>query len=364
MEIIIEKKHIEDIIKSLGRISLKGIIHPALKLSRIKIDNNFTISSTNLSLAITVSFPINMISTSGDKEYFIETESLIRTLSGMIISGDVTFVFKDSYIEIKTKIAKSKIPYQNGEDVPKIPIVDGEHITLPANNLKKVLAIVYPGASTTDIKPELASIFLSLKNNTITGVATDAFQLIEYFEKVTTNKDVSFLIPAKEANDIIKIIDNIDGALSASYTDNLLCVNTKTITIVVKLTIGLFPDYETIIPKNPIINVQILRADMENALKFLMQLKSDTNHINLKVEDSKLIFSIKNSNGGDSDYTINVNQEGDNFSGFVMATHLKTLSTNIPNDSINLAFFGENKPLLATNSGVNNFRYLMMPVSN
>ena len=362
MEIVIEKKYIEDIIKSLGRISLKGIIHPALKLSRISlVENNFSISATNLSLAVVVKFPIEQ---SSDKEYFIETESLVRTLSGMVISGDVTFLFKDSFLEIKTKIAKSKIPYQNGEDVPTIPVVNGEHITLPASNLKKVLSIVYPGASTTDIKPELSSIFLSLKDNNITAVATDAFQLIEYFEKVTTTKDVSFLIPAKEANDIIKIIDNIDGALSASYTDNLFCIDTKTIKVIVKLTVGLFPDYTTIIPKNPVSNIQILRSDMENALKFLMQLKSETNHINLKIENSKLILSLKNSNGGDSDYTINVNQEGDDFSGFVMVNHLKTLSANIPNDTINLGFFGEGKPLLATNSGVNNFRYLMMPVSN
>lgn len=363
MNITIQKKNIEDIIKSLSRVSLKGVIHPALKLSRINIkENKFFISSTNLSLAVIVNFPIDEVLE--EKEYFVETESLVRTLSGMVNTEDVDFSFKESFIEIKTKIAKSKIPYQNGEDVPTIPTVDGEYITLPANNFKKVVSIVYPGASTTDIKPELSSILIVLKDNNITAVATDAFQLIEYSEKVTTNKELSFLVPAKEANDIIKIIDNFDGALSASYTDTLFCIDTKNIKIITKLTQGLFPDYTTIIPKNPTSNIQILRIDLDNALKFLMQLKSDTNHISFKVESNKLILSLKNSNGGDGEYVINVNQNGDDFSGLVMSNHLKTLSTNIPHESINLEFFGLNKPLLATNPGLNNFKYLLMPVSN
>ncbi len=362
MELIIEKKYIEDIIKTTSRISLKGIIHPALKLSRINIkDNKFTISATNLSLAVIVTFPIE---NNEEKEYFVDTESLNRILNGMSGSDSVSFNFKDTFIEIKTKISKSKIPYQNGEDVPTIPVVDGTHITLPASNFKKALSITLPGASTTDIKPELSSVFLVFKDNTINAVTTDAFQLIEYSQVVTTTKETSFLLPAKEAGDIIKIIDNIDGALNASYTDTLFCITTKTITIITKLTQGLFPDYTTIIPKNAVSHVQFLRLDLDNALKFLMQLKSDTNHINITANDNKLILSLKNSNGGDGEYVINTKQEGENFSGYVMASHLKTLASNIPNDSIQLDYFGQQKPLLATSDTGASFKYLMMPTTN
>ena len=38
----------------------------------------------------------------------------------------------------------------------------------------------------------------------------------------------------------------------------------------------------------------VLRLDLDaNALKFLMQLKSDTNHINITANDNKLILSLK-----------------------------------------------------------------------
>jgi len=361
MELCIEKKYVEDIIRAIGRISLKGIIHPALKLSRINIkDGFFTISSTNLSLAVIISFPI--INTE-PKEVFVDTNTLDRILTGMVNTPEVTFIFKDNFIEIKTKIAKAKIPYQNGEDMPSIPTPAGEHIVLPASNLKRAFQITIPGASTTDIKPELASLFITFKNNSITSVATDAFQLIEYREDVTTTKEISFLLPAREASDILKIIEGVDGALSGSYTDTLFEIKTKTTTIVAKLTLGLFPDYTAIIPKTVESSVRILRADLDSALKFLMQLRGDNNHVHFDVHEQTIVFSVKTATGGESEYIINGVLEGEPFSGNILGTHLKTLATTVPVDGINISFYGNNKPFVATGARGNNFRYLMMPIS-
>lgn len=361
MELCIEKKYVEDIIRAISRISLKGIIHPALKLSRIKIENGiFYISSTNLSLAVIVNFPVK---DSIDKEVFVDTNNLERILVGMTGSPEIVFNFKDNFIEIKTKIAKAKIPYQNGEDMPSIPTVVGEHLTLPASNIKRAFQITIPGASTTDIKPELASLFITFKDNSITSVSTDAFQLIEYKEDVTTTKEISFLLPAREAGDILKIIENVDGALSGSYTDTLFEIKTKNITVIAKLTLGLFPDYTAIIPKNIESQVRIMKSDLDAALKFLMQLRGDSNHIHFDVHKESIIFSVKNSTGGDSEYLINGVLEGEEFSGNILGSHLKTLANSTPTDGINICFYGNNKPFVAIGSSGNNFRYLMMPVS-
>lgn len=362
MQLCIEKKYIEDIVKSLSRISLKGIIHPALKLSRINIsEKEFKISATNLSLAIIISIPIEK---SEEAEFFVETSSLERTLSGMLVSPEVIFDFKDKYIELKTKTSKAKVPYQNGEDMPNIPIVSGTHITLPAANLKRAFQITIPGASTTDIKPELASLFVTFKDNNLTSVATDAFQLVEYIEHVTTTKEVSFLLPAREASDILKIIEHVDGALSGSYSETLFEIKTKTITVIAKLTQGLFPDYAAIIPKEEKSQVRFLRSDLEMALKFLMQLRSENNHVHVAVDEDKITFSTKTLSGGDSEYVISSSLSGDAFSGTILAGHLKTLASSVPGDQINLFFYGDNKPFVATESHGSSFRYLMMPISS
>ncbi len=361
MELWIEKKYIEDIVRAISRISLKGIIHPALKLSRIVIkDGLFTISTTNLSLAVIVSVPVII---NDEHEYFVDTNSFERVLSGMTNSESIQFLFKESFVEIKTKTAKAKIPYQNGEDMPSIPTVNGSDITLPASNLKRAFQITIPGASTTDIKPELASLFVTFKNNSITSVATDAFQLIEYTEQVTTTKEISFLLPAKEASDILKIIENVDGALHGAYSETLFEIKTKTTTIIAKLTMGLFPDYTAIIPKEEKSQVRFLKGDLESALKFLMQLKSENNHIHFSVQKENIIFSLKNSSGGDSEYIINGDLTGDSFSGTILAGHLKTLASSNPGEGINISFYGENKPFIGSAAQGNSFRYLMMPVS-
>ncbi len=361
MQVCIEKKYVEDIVRAIGRISLKGVMHPVLKLSRITISKKeMVISSTNLSLAVIVKIPIN---NEEIKECFVDTNSLERILSGMLSSTEVNLDFKDNFVEIKTKTAKAKLPYQNGEDMPTIPEVNGDHITLPASHFKRALQITIPGASTTDIKPELASLFITFKDNSLTSVATDAFQLIEYNENVTTTREVSFLLPAREAADILKIVENVDGALFGSYSDTLFEVETKTTKIIAKLTQGLFPDYTAIIPKEETSQVHFLRSDLEMSLRFLMQLKSENNHVKLSVTEKNIVFSIKSSGGGDSEYTIPSSLRGEEFSGTILAGHLKTLAGSVPSDGIYLSYFGENKAFVATGAQGNSFRYLMMPIS-
>lgn len=362
MQISVDKKNNEDIVRAISRISLKGIIHPALKLSRINIKNNkIIISSTNLSIGVTVEVPVLV---DMEKEFFIETVPFERSISGMLNSPEIIFDFKDNYLELKTKIAKAKIPYQNGEDMPNIPTVSGENMVLPAAIFKKALQITIPGASTTDIKPELASVYVSFKNNSITSVATDAFQLVEFTDTVTTNKDLSFLIPAKEAGDVLKIIENIDGAITGSYTDTLFEIKTNTTTVVVKLTNGLFPDYNAIIPKEEKGGVRLLRNDLESALRFLSQIKSENNQIIFNVNQGNIVLTTKNTSGGDSEFIINSTLTGDAFSGTVLFNHLKTLVSNIPSESIYLSYYGNNKPFIATPGQGTGFKYLMMPIAS
>ena len=362
MEITIEKKHTEDIVRAISRISLKGIIHPALKLSRINITKReFSISTTNLSLAINVNFVINP---DFEKEVFVDTGTLERVLSGMVTSDEIKLVFQENYLEVKTKISKAKIPYENGEDMPSIPVVNGENISLPVLNLKKALQVTIPGASNTDIKPELASVCINFKNNTLTTVATDAFQLIEYKEDVSVLKDVSFLLPAKEASDILKIIENIDGSIETFYTETLFQIKTNTTTIIAKLTQGLFPDYTAIIPKEEKGQIRFLKSELDLALKFLMQLRSETNHISFDVNEEGVMLKIKTINGGESEYKINGSLTGEIFKGVLLSNHLRNLATLTPSDGINLSYYGPGKPYVATGNKGNSFRYLMMPIQN
>lgn len=363
MDLCINKKNIEEVVKALGRISLKGIVHPVLKLSKFEIkDNSLLITSTNLSLAVIVEIPLT--ENISNKVIYLESTILERILSGTLDQINVNLSFKENYLEVKTNKAKAKIPYQEGEDFPSIPEVIGDNISLPANNLRRALQITIPGASTTDIKPELASVFVNLQNNKLTCVTTDAFQLIEYKENITTDKDISFLLPAKEAGDIVKIVENIDGPLSAVITETLLKIQTKTTTIITKLTQGLFPDYTTIIPKNEKCNVRILKADLDNAIKFLMQLKNENNHVILSLKDNQLNLFVKNNTGGESEYSINVTSSGEEFSGTVLVGHLKNLLNIIPEENLSILYYEKNKPFVVRGVNKNDFMYLMMPITS
>lgn len=361
-EIKFNKKDLDKINLVLSKVTYKSNIHPALSLTRVILKNNkATFSSTNLSIGVVVD--VNYIGNSIEKTFFIETESLCKAINSLPTVKDVVFLISEAFIEIKTLISNAKLIFQNGDDTPFIPEVDGLKGIIDSKIISNSINRVVTSASITNIKPELSSVFLNQKDCVLTSVATDAFHLAEFNQKTKDQGEFNILIPVKEASDISKIFSELGGQVEYIIGESIVCFLCENIKIVIKIVQGLFPDYNQIIPKEFTTTFIILKTDLDSSLKFLSQFQTDNNHIKIKTIDNTLVFESKKKDGSIGDFKISGSRDGDDFNGTFMANHLKTLVQSSPGESLVFKFTGIGKPVLITVKGSEDFRYLMMPLS-
>ena len=82
---------------------------------------------------------------------------------------------------LKIGSAQSSIRTTPPEDFPNIPIPESPkgRVVLSGVTIKNLLSSIAGCASTSSVRPELASVYFSIEGGTCTAVATDSFRLAE-----------------------------------------------------------------------------------------------------------------------------------------------------------------------------------------
>src|SRR5262249_42145878 len=150
---------------------------------------------------------------------------------------------KGDTITIQTKHNNMRLKTLSYEDFPTIPAVQGESVNIPATKLIEGITSVMTSASLSDIKPEIASVFMYAQDRELIFVATDSFRLAE--KRISTsNVDTCppVIIPIKNAVEISRIFEHSDTEVTLTFSDNQLSLVAPGITVSSRVVNGTFPD--------------------------------------------------------------------------------------------------------------------------
>lgn len=277
---------------------------------------------------------------------------------------------KDNNLYLITPKTTTAVKIYSSENFPKLPKIKNEQkLIFKINNLLSNFKSVSFCSSTSDIKPEIASILL--KNDSgksIKFVATDSFRLAEKTsdqEEGIKNK-FNFLFPARAAAEFMRLLDNFQGELEFNLTDNHLFINHPSFSFFTNLTEGKFPEYEQIIPTSFSTEVTLNRLELIENLKlsgiFSGRLREASLHI--YPEDNLLEILTNDSELGEhtSQLTAQINGESLNIA-FNQRYLLEGLNP-ISSENVILRFCGQNKPLVIQSPQNISYIYLIMPMKN
>ncbi len=142
-------------------------------------DGNLTISATDLQTSMTTSLPVE--SKEGGK-VAVPARILLDTLK-TLPDQPISFNIDDSTfsIEISAGDGKYKLSGENGDDFPKIPVVENaSSVNLPASVLTEAITKTIFAVSSDELRPAMTGVFCQLSEQYITFVATDAHKLVRY----------------------------------------------------------------------------------------------------------------------------------------------------------------------------------------
>ncbi len=349
------------------RVAGRHATLPVLSCVHLEIKNNsVTVRATNLDVGVEIELPAK---TDGEAVFAVPAQTLSSFLSQV---GN-----KEQIIRLETNagnlhitLSKSKgvVKTVPPEDFPAIPVVtDGKTTTIPSELLTKGFKSVWYSAAISNVKPELASIYIYRDGETALFVATDSFRLAE--KKITLPKGSNIedmLIPFKNSVEIVKLLDVAGPTVTMHSNKNLVSFEANGMRITSRIIDGVFPDYRQIIPKGFLTEAVVLKQDLINTLKVSTVFSDSFNQIHMVIDPKKKLFQVetKNNDVGENQSELDAAVSGEPVEINFNCKYISDSFQAIDADSVSMQFNGKNRPLVIRPiSGDQSFLYLVMPMN-
>lgn len=363
MEITLPHAQLVAALELTNKIASKNPTLPVLQCVRISADDNtITIEATNLE--INISIPVEgTVNETGvvavPAQIFLQSVQLIQ-------QKEVTLRLEDTVLQLETNKSNTSINTFASDEFPTIKVITGEELTVDAKSFAYGIKSVAFAASQTSIKPELGSIFIQQKKeHSLTFVATDSFRLME---KTVSQKNIvldqSFMIPNKNALELARVCDAIDGSPKLVVTENHCSMTFENgIYISSRLVTGSFPDYQQIIPKEYASHVTVLKEDLQRAFKKTNIFLNKFRQVSVTITSQDLTIAATNNDVGQTTDTVPAAVEGEELTLSFNQQYVMDPLNHIQDDSIKLSFAGIGRAMVLQGVNDKTLRYLVMPMN-
>lgn len=277
-----------------GVVVSKPII-PILENFLFDIKNGeLAISSTDLETSMTTSIKVEA---NEDIKIAIPSKLTLDTLKNLPEQPlTFTIINETSGVEINTGSGRYKLSGQNGDDFPKIPVVESDKsFTIPSNILLKAISKTVFATSNDELRLNLTGVYVQLFKDEILFVATDANRLVRYKRAdIKPGVEETFIIPKKALNLLKSSLPNDETPVKVDFNKSNAFFNFGGVSLTCRLIDERYPDYKAVIPTENPNRLTIPRLEFLNAIKRISIYANKTTHqIRLKLAGSELNVSAE-----------------------------------------------------------------------
>tara|TARA_B100000745_G_scaffold300609_2_gene255973 strand:- start:4821 stop:5924 length:1104 start_codon:yes stop_codon:yes gene_type:complete len=360
------KKDLEEAVETTTRIVSNTTTLPILKCIVFEATSNkVLLRSTNLELGIEKKLTAQV---QKEGSVAIPAQITLSTLKTFPNQSKVQIELIDTSLVFKIGGTKTTIKTIPLDDFPTIPHLENKNkYTLPKESIIKGVRNVLYSASTSLIKPELASIYIYQENDSLIFVATDSFRLAEQKIQSKSSEEIPpTIIPVKNTIELVRILETQQEEDITIYFDENQCsLETQNLYITSRIIDGSFPDYKSILPKKTTTEVVVLKEDLLQTVKKSQIFSDKFGQINLHIYPKKKTFTISahNTDIGEIFDSLEAVCSGEDLDISFNYKYLLDVFQSFQSDSITLRFSGIGKPLVITGVGNKSFTYLVMPMN-
>lgn len=359
-------EQLKNAVTLVERMSGKASTLPALHAVLIIADTDtITVTATNLSLGVSITIPATTVEAG---RVLAKGDVLVSVCNNLSDRGDVTLTLENDNIVIATKRTKTVVKSMLADDFPPLPTVEGESFSIAPAVLREGIRSVFFSAAITDIKPEIASIFIYSDTDHMVFVATDSFRLAEKKIPQKGVPDISkLLIPFKNIADIMRVLDVLESeqSITVHYNRNQIAFIGKNIYLTSRLIDGGFPPYQMILPKEEGTKVVVLKQELLQTLKLSTIFADKFFQVQFSVDpvSNSVVVDSKNADVGSALSTIDAAIEGAPIDVSFNLKYFLDVFQAIQGDSLVLSFTAPNKAFTIKSVQDPSFLYLMMPTN-
>ena len=357
-------------VSNAERVTGKKLPLPVLSKVLIEAtEKDLYIRSTNLDLGFELKIPCKVYKSG---RVSVSGSVIENYLANLPSQTTVSLEKTNNNLLVSSTTSTALIACENAEEFPVLPKFGKEkvgNITIDSSSFLSGLRSVFYAAATSDIKPELGSVFVRTEEGEVIFAATDSFRLAE--KKVQAKKVVgegdnqmNILIPLKNILEINRILSEVEGQISICFSKNQVSLETSNIYITSRLVEGNFPAYNHLIPKSFTTQVVVLREDLFEATRLVNVFSDRFHQIGLKIIPEDQLFELfsRNQEVGEGTVKVDATIEGENIDTLLNSRYLIDCLTSINKDSVTIGLNGRSKAILIRAVGDRSFNYLVMPL--
>jgi len=365
MIITLDKKEFAEGVQSVARFAERrsGTLPVLAGIAIIAGDDGIKLRATNLETGIDLKVNGTIKS---DGVVAIPAATLREIASSLSGNGTLTLEHAGDTVVVVTGNGRSKLKTLPYEDFPTLPLPESPkaRFELPGALLRTLVTSVVSYASTSSVRPELASVLVAADGGSLKAVATDSFRLAE--KKISLPGAVapfSMLIPAKNAVDIIQTLP--DDAVEIAVDDHQCAFYWPQGVLTTRLVAANYPDYIQIIPKSFVAEATVLKKDFEAALRRTAIFSDAFQKVRLGFDPSgkSIALSAQNADVGDSSESVQGAVSGDAVELSFNHRYLAAPMSVIGAESIALSASGIGRAMIMRGAGDPSFLYLVMPMN-
>lgn len=272
------------------------------------------ITASDIETTMTVQLKVTMADESG--VVAIPAKILLETLK-TLPDVPITFTIDSSTfaIEMLAGEGKYKMNGHNGEDFPETPNVEeGSEFRINSIVLSEAISKTVFAASSDEMRPVMTGVFLDMKPESTSFVATDAHKLVRYTRfDIGIELEDSIIIPTKPLNQIKNLLGAEDQEVKIVYNKKNAFFAFGRVQLICKLIEGKYPNYTAVIPSDNPNKLQIERVPLLGAIRRVSIFANQSTHqLRFSITGRSLVLSAE-----DVDYSneareiLNCNYDGE-----------------------------------------------------
>lgn len=337
---------------------LKGI------LLKVSDEGILTMGASDLDLSIEKSFEVDAY----EPGEIVVQAKLFSDIVRKLPSSEVSIEQNNENVIIRCASSEFNIIGMPSDEFPNINIeVDAkEKIVFDKETLKEMVRKTSFAASIDEARGVITGVLIEMKEKALNMVALDGFRMAVARESIINAKEQNIIIPAKNLNEISKIIsENDNGGEDVDLYINdkraiFIIDDTK---VVLRLLEGEFIDYNMILPKESKCRVVVNKDDILESIEraSLLAKVGKNNLIKLDIQGNNIEITSKSEEGNVKE-ELTVSKEGDDLTiGFNSKYMIDALKA-IEDEVIEMTFNTRINPFLLKPIQGNAYEYLVMPV--
>lgn len=362
MEVICDKKIFATAISNVIRASSNKTTLPVLEGILLKAkDSLLELCCYDLKIAIKRNISANVL----EEGEIVLSAATLNSIAAKLKSETITIKTDENLItNIKGGRSRFKLVGMAASDFPLIPDVESaKTVTVNGsefkNNLKQSLFAVSPNAT----NPVFSGIALDFKDGSLVFRATDSYKFIKRTMSAS-GEPFSCLIPAKEFNDVLRLISDNANNIKISIGDHHALFSVGDYIVILRLISGNFPDFGSIEKRNCTTSIKLNRNDFLDTVRCvsLVNIERLPKPILCSVSEEGIKCSTSSYLGNSEDSCDLIGFSGEKIDIGLHPKHLESILSNIEDSEIKIEFSGERGPIFIKPIEGNKFFAFMAPM--